>query len=71
MVNENKGGQSIMTDEAREARNRYAREWRSRNKEKVKETMQRYWEKKAKAGTEKSELVRNIRNGTKLDIRED
>ena len=32
---------------ARQERNRYAREWRARNKERVRETNRRYWEKKA------------------------
>lgn len=37
-----------MNDEAREARNKYMREWRKRNKEKQKEAMARYWEKRAR-----------------------
>jgi len=36
-----------LSEEAREARNRYAREWKKRNPEKVKATLARYWEKKA------------------------
>ncbi len=32
---------------AREERNRYAREWRAKNKDKVRETNRKYWEKRA------------------------
>lgn len=32
----------------KEARNAYLREWRKKNKEKVKQYQDRYWEKKAK-----------------------
>lgn len=32
---------------AREERNRYAREWRAKNKDRVRETNQRYWLKRA------------------------
>lgn len=37
-----------MTDEAREARNAYMREWKRKNKDKVKAARERYWEKKAR-----------------------
>lgn len=37
-----------MTDEAREAYLKYQREWRKKNKDKVKASQARYWEKKAK-----------------------
>ena len=37
-----------MTDSAREARNAYLREWRKKNKDKVKAAKERYWEKKAR-----------------------
>ncbi|MBJ7955809.1 hypothetical protein [Bacillus cereus] len=37
---------------AREARNAYMREWRAKNKEKVKATQDRYWKRKAKELTE-------------------
>lgn len=33
---------------AREARNAYMRDWRKRNKEKVKAVQQRFWERKAR-----------------------
>lgn len=36
-----------MTDEARKARNAYARKWRAENKEKAEAAIRRYWEKKA------------------------
>ena len=36
-----------MTDEARAARNAYKRSWYAANKEKVKATIARHWEKKA------------------------
>ena len=36
-------------DEARKARNAYYREWRKKNRDKVRETQLRYWKKKAAA----------------------
>lgn len=36
-----------MKDNARELKNAYLREWRKKNKDKVKEHNRRYWEKKA------------------------
>lgn len=45
-----------LTQKAREARNRYYREWRKRNKDKVKESNKRYWERKAKKEGEVKEL---------------
>lgn len=41
-----------LSDEAREARRLYQREWRSRNPEKVRALNARYWEKKAAAASE-------------------
>lgn len=35
-----------MSEEAKQAYNAYMREWRKKNKEKVKEAKRRYWEKK-------------------------
>ncbi len=35
-----------MSEEARQAYNAYMREWRKKNKEKVKATRERYWKKK-------------------------
>jgi hypothetical protein len=40
---------------AKELRNKKAKEWRNKNKLKVKEINQRYWLKKAKAELEKKE----------------
>lgn len=37
-----------MNDKAKEARNKYMREWRAKNKDKVKEIQDRYWENKLK-----------------------
>ncbi|KAJ52198.1 hypothetical protein BD780_003788 [Clostridium tetanomorphum] len=38
-----------MEQQAKEARNKYMREWRVKNKDKVKEAQERYWRKKAQA----------------------
>lgn len=37
----------MLSQEAREARNAYAREWRRKNKEKDQENRRRYWERQA------------------------
>ena len=37
-----------MTDEVRRVRNEYMREWRSKNKDKVKAIQDKYWENKLK-----------------------
>jgi len=37
-----------MSDAARNARNTYIRDWRAKNKSKVKEANLRYWERRAK-----------------------
>ncbi|EOT2968934.1 hypothetical protein [Clostridium perfringens] len=37
-----------MNDKAREERNAYLREWRKKNKERVKNYNKSYWERKAK-----------------------
>ena len=36
-----------MTEQAREARRAYKREWNARNRDKVREAQARYWERKA------------------------
>ena len=36
-----------MTDEVRRMRNEYMKEWRSKNKEKVKAAQERYWRRKS------------------------
>lgn len=40
-----------MTDQAREARRAYKREWNRKNKDKVKAAQARYWERRAQAMT--------------------
>ncbi|MBO4693687.1 MAG: phosphatase [Clostridia bacterium] len=42
-----------MTDEAKKMRREYAREWRKKNPDKVRATLARYWERKAKAAATK------------------
>lgn len=37
-----------MSDKAQEEKNGYMREWRKRNKDKIKEINKRYWENKAR-----------------------
>ena len=37
-----------LSKEAREARRAYSRKWQANNKDKVKASKERYWEKKAK-----------------------
>lgn len=37
-----------MNDKAREERNAYMREWRKKNKDRVKEYNSNYWERKSK-----------------------
>lgn len=38
-----------MTEQAKEARRAYRREWNRRNPDKVKASIERYWEKRAAA----------------------
>lgn len=44
-----------MNDEARKLKNAYAREWRSRNKGKVKAYQEKYWQNKAEILKSKGE----------------
>ncbi|WP_443659291.1 hypothetical protein [Clostridium algidicarnis] len=37
-----------MHEDARKLKNEYMKEWREKNKDKVKAAQERYWEKKAK-----------------------
>ncbi len=37
----------MLSEEARQEKNQYFREWRRRNPDKVKEAQRRYWERKA------------------------
>lgn len=50
-----KKGAMAMNDEARKLRNAYAREWRSKNKDKVKSHQEKYWKNKAKKLKEEGE----------------
>lgn len=44
-----------MSERARNARNAYMREWRRKNKDKVKAVRERHWEKKAREANEQDE----------------
>lgn len=44
-----------MNDEARKLRNAYARDWRAKNKDKVKAHQEKYWKNKAKKIKEEGE----------------
>ena len=46
--------QRALSDKAREAQRAYKREWRAKNKDKVKASNNRYWEKKARAMQEQN-----------------
>ena len=37
-----------LSEEAKNKKREYAKKWRNANKDKVKESMRKYWEKKAK-----------------------
>lgn len=45
-----------LSDEAREARNRYNREWKKKNPDKIRAAQARYWQKKAAKIEEEYEL---------------
>lgn len=44
-----------MTEAAKEAKNKYKREWRKNNPEKVRAANERYWEKKARRESEQQQ----------------
>lgn len=44
-----------MTEAAKEAKNKYKREWRKNNPEKVRTANERYWEKKARGESEQQQ----------------
>lgn len=44
-----------MTDQAREARRAYKREWNRKNRDKVKAAQARYWDKRARMAQEADE----------------
>ena len=43
-----------LTQEEREARSRYFREWRAKNRDKVREYNRRYWQRRTAKGREDS-----------------
>ncbi len=45
-------GMNALTESAKAARAKYAREWRKKNPDKVRATNARYWNKKAQNGPE-------------------
>ena len=45
---------SELSPEAKEARRKYHKEWAAKNPEKVRETIRRYWERKAQAEKERA-----------------
>lgn len=44
-----------MTEQAKEARRAYKREWNRKNKDKVQQAQARYWEKKAQAAQDQQQ----------------
>lgn len=46
-INAKRGDIMKLSKEAREARNEYMREWRRKNKDKVKKHQETYWERQA------------------------
>lgn len=53
-----------MTDQAKEARNAYRREWNRRNPDKLREYQERYWAKRAAEAQESNReaIVQEITN---------
>ncbi len=51
-----------MRELARQERNRYLREWRAKNKDKVRETNQKYWERRAARLASEKEVHRVAEN---------
>ena len=54
MSDNNRAVERVLSDKAREAQRAYKREWRAKNKDKVKASNNRYWEKKARAMQEQN-----------------
>lgn len=54
MSDNNRVAERVLSDKAREAQRAYKREWRAKNKDKVKASNNRYWEKKARAMQEQN-----------------
>lgn len=49
-----------LTQEALEARRAYKREWNRKNKDKLREYNERYWQKKAEQAAEKEEQTKAL-----------
>jgi len=47
-----------LSEQARKARNEYVRNWRARNKEKVRKSNELYWERRAKRITDQDILIK-------------
>ena len=47
MSNNNVAAEQVLSEKARQAQRAYKREWRAKNRDKVKASNNRYWEKKA------------------------
>lgn len=60
-----------LSKEARDARNRYQREWRARNPDKVQMISERYWKNKAKRLKNGDDIEMNNSNPYPIDIPED
>lgn len=56
------GEVSMMTEEAKKAKNAYMKQWRKKNPDKVKANTARYWEKKARERMEQEEVNENAEN---------
>lgn len=56
------GEVSMMTEEAKKAKNEYMKQWRKKNPDKVKANTARYWEKKARERMEQ-ETKEEVREG--------
>ena len=48
LLEETKVEKTELTKEARDAKNEYMKQWRAKNKDRVRAINQRYWEKRAK-----------------------
>lgn len=49
-----------ITQEAREARRAYKREWNRKNKDKLRQYMEKYWQKKAAQTTEREKQIKAL-----------
>ena len=55
--------ESLLTTQEKEARAKYFREWRAKNRDRVKAYNQRYWQKKAREQQEAERGVANVEKG--------